>query len=623
MQDDVNALGQGPKRISEHIIEIVSDSGEGAQKAGQTFGSLSAKMGNGVWTVEIIPAEIRPPARSKAGASGIRIRFGDHAITNMGDEANLVVAFNEQVLYGRMDQHAYKKGTILLIENKWAKDPVPEIRAQYAAAIQAFHEMGLVVHELAFEDACLELTPNPKLGKNMFVLGLLSQIYQRDVQLAKNDISYTFRKKPQKVVDLNHALYDRGIAFAKQTLPQYCWEIPSRVNLGSTIVSNGNEAAAMGIMAAGIELVAMYPITPATSVSHFLAEHFYKVGGYLHQAEDEIAAVGFAIGASYGGLTAATITSGPGLALKTEMLGLASMAEIPLVVVLVQRGGPSTGLPTKVEQSDLLAVLYGQPGESPKIAIASSTIEECFHDVILARKLAEEYRTPVFVMSDTNLATGVSQYPRPQVNEGWLAAPIDQSDWPEDVRPYEWDPTTGLSVRPIPGQREGMYTLTGLAHTEDARVAYDPEVNQRSSERRSLKYATFQRTLKTPDILGDPEGDLLIVGWGSTRGSIEEAVLKARSEGRKVSSTNIRVVSPLPSGLKEMFARFKQVMTIEINYSDPEPVGNFTLDNRRRGQLAMILRDRTLVDIDSWTNVHGQPMPPGAIYQEILRRLAH
>ncbi|MBN2797721.1 MAG: 2-oxoacid:acceptor oxidoreductase subunit alpha [Deltaproteobacteria bacterium] len=619
----METAGQGPKRISEHIIEIVSDSGEGAQKAGQTFGSLSAKMGNGVWTVEIIPAEIKPPARSKAGASGIRIRFGDHQITNMGDEADLVVAFNGQVLYGRFDQHAYKAGTILLIESKWANDPVPEIREQYAAALEMFKEKGLIIHELPFEDACLEITPNPRLGKNMFVLGMLSYIYQRDLQIAKDNIAYIFRKKAQKVVDLNHALLDRGYAFAKQHVPTYCWEVPGRENPGATIVSNGNEAAAMGIMAAGIELVAMYPITPATSVSHFLAEHLYKVGGFMHQAEDESAAAGFAIGASYAGLTAATITSGPGLALKTEMLGLATMAEVPLVVVLVQRGGPSTGLPTKVEQSDLLAVLYGQAGDAPKIAIASSTIEECFHDVILARKLAEEYRTPVYVLSDTNLATGVSQYPRPELKEEWLAAPLDQSDWPEGVRPYEWDPNTGLSPRPVPGQRGGEYTLTGLAHTEESHVAYDPEVNQRSSTMRSLKFATLQRTLTPPEIKGEDQGDLLIVGWGSTRGSIEEAVLRAQKDGYKVSSTHIRIISPMQPGLKEMFKKFKQVITVEINYSDPAPGGNFTEENRRRAQLAQLLREQTLMDIDSWSNVHGQPIRPGLIYNEIVRRLAH
>ena len=610
------------KRISEHIVEIVSDSGEGAQKAGQSFGAISAKMGNGVWTVEIIPAEIKPTARSKAGASGIRIRLGDHEITNMGDEANLVVAFNEQVLYGRLEQTAYGPGTILLIENKWATDPVPEIREQYAKAIAEFKEFGIIVYELPMEEACLEVTPNPRLGKNMFVLGMLTQIYQRDVQLGLDQISFIFRKKKQKVVDMNHALLKLGVEFAKKHLP-YQWEIPCWDNDKPLVVMSGNEAAALGIMAAGIETVAMYPITPATSVSHFLAEHLYKVGGFLHQSEDEIAAAGFAIGASFAGKTAAAITSGPGHALKTEMLGLSVMGEIPLVLVLVQRGGPSTGLPTKVEQGDLLATLYGEPGDAPKIIIAAANHNDCFHDVILARRLAEEFRTLALVLSDTNLATGVAPFPRPDVNVDWLAPPIDQSDWPEGVRAYEWDPDTGLSQRPIPGQRGGEYTLTGLAHNEASKVAYDPDSNQRGADMRSRKLATLQQRLKPPEILGDPQGDLLIMGWGSTRGSIEEAVQRARAEGHKVSSAHLRFLSPMHPGLKEMFGKFKQVITVEINYSDPVDAPNITEENRRHAQLATLLRQATLHPVDSWSNVHGQPIRPGLIYDEIVRRLSN
>jgi 2-oxoglutarate ferredoxin oxidoreductase subunit alpha len=352
----------GAARLREHIVEIVSDAGEGAQKCGVTFGTVSAKMGNGAWTVEIIPAEIKPPARSRAGASGIRIRLGDHKITNMGDQADLVVAFNEQVLYGRIEQNAYRAGTIVLLENRWAQDPDPAIRQAYAEAVDLFHDNGYIVHELPIEEACLEHTSSPRLGKNMFVLGMLCWIYQREVNLAMEEIAATFRRKGESVVASNQRLLEAGVAFAKQHL-DYCFEIPPMEVGQELIVLNGNQAVGLGVMAAGIEIVSMYPITPATSASHYLAGVIQNVGGVVHQAEDELAAIGFAIGCSYAGKTACTITSGPGLALKTEFIGLAVMAEIPLVIVDVQRGGPATGLPTKPEQGDLLAAMYGAPGD--------------------------------------------------------------------------------------------------------------------------------------------------------------------------------------------------------------------------------------------------------------------
>jgi 2-oxoglutarate ferredoxin oxidoreductase subunit alpha len=607
-------------RINEAIIEIVSDSGEGAQKAGQTFGAVGAKMGNGAWTVEIIPAEIKPPARSRAGASGIRIRLGSHFITNMGDEADLVVAFNEQVLYGRIEQHAYKPGTKILLESKWAEDIQPEIREQYASAVKEFRELGYEVYELPMEEACLEVTPEPRLGKNMFVVGMLSYIYSRDLNKAKEEVTFLFKRKGDAVVKRNHDLLDHGYAFAKKNLG-FSYEIPPWEHSGEMIVMNGNQAVGAGIMAAGIEMVPMYPITPATSASHYLGSVFHEVGGCLHQAEDEIAAVGFAVGASYAGKTACTITSGPGLALKTEFIGLAVMAEVPLVVVVVQRGGPSTGLPTKVEQGELLPAIFGAPGDDPKIVLAAATIEECFHFVILARQLAEAFRGPVMLLTDANLATGVQPFPRPKLEADWMAAPIDQSPWSKDVPPYDWDPATGLSPRPVPGQVGGEYVLTGLAHTEWSKVAYDPESNQTGCAMRSYKLAALRRTLKPPVINGDPEGDLLIVGWGSTLGAIEEAVDRARKEGLKVSSIHLRFVSPLEPGLKEIFSHFKQVLTVEINYGDDPNGPLINEDNRRLAQMAKLLRIRTLCETDSWSNVYGQPLRPGQIYDEIVRRL--
>ncbi len=614
-----------PFQVPEHIVEIVSDSGEGAQKAGQTFGAISAKMGNGVWTVEIIPAEIQPPARSPAGASGIRIRLSSSTVTNMGDEADVVVAFNEQVLYSRIANGAYKRGTLVLLEDKWRDDPLPEIREQYAKAVAEYRENGLAIRELPIEQACLEITPTPRRGKNMFVLGMLCWLYARDVDKAKQEIAITFQRKGDKVIGLNHRLFDAGFAFAAEQLERH-WEIPPRPEEETAgkrfIVTNGNTALGLGVMASGMELVSMYPITPATSASHYLADVYHEVGGFIHQAEDEIAAIGFAIGASYAGKTACTITSGPGLALKTEMLALAVMAEVPLVLALVQRGGPSTGLPTKVEQGDLLASLFGEPGDAPKVIIAAATIAECLHFVIMARRLAETFRTPVLLLTDANLATGVQPYERPEPTADWLAPAVDQSEWDENIPPYNWDPETGLSPRPIPGMPGGQYILTGLAHTSQSKVAYDSDSNQYSSRMRSRKLATLASTLKPPEVHGDADGDLLVVGWGSTLGAIEEAVDRARAQGHRVSSLHLRFLSPLEPGLKPIFARFRKVMTIEINYSDEANAPLITDENRRYAQLALLLRAQTLVDVDCWSVVYGHPLQPGMIHQVLLQRLA-
>ncbi|MDP6908727.1 MAG: 2-oxoacid:acceptor oxidoreductase family protein, partial [Flavobacteriales bacterium] len=332
-------------KIDEHIVEIVSDSGEGAQKCGQSFAAISAKMGNGVWTVEIIPAEIQPPARTRDGASGIRIRIGSKPITNSGNQADIVVALNEQVPYGRIAQKAYREGTIMLLESKWADDKSEVIREAYAESKAEFKEMGINVIDIPMEVECKKLVKNPRKGKNMWVLGMLSAIYNRDVEKAEAQIKAIFRKKTDEIINSNLDLLHAGYDWAKANLDLH-FDIAPMKSEGELVVMNGNEAIGMGALAAGMEVCSMYPITPATSASHYLADVFERAGGLIHQAEDEIAAVGFAIGSSYAGKTALTVTSGPGIALKTEFLGLASMAEVPLVIVDVQRGGPSTGLPT-------------------------------------------------------------------------------------------------------------------------------------------------------------------------------------------------------------------------------------------------------------------------------------
>lgn len=605
--------------VNEHIVEIISDSGEGAQKAAQAFGTISAKMGNGIWTVEIIPAEIEPPPRSREGASGNRIRLGNRPINNAGDDADLVVAFNEQVLLGRVESKNLKPGAIILLENKWRTHKDETIARAYVQAYDQLVEQGFQVCEIPMEEECLKYISNPHRGKNMFALGILCNIYRRELDLAREHIRFIFKSKGDKVVNDNIKLLEAGYEWAEQNL-DFEFEVPPAGFKEEQIVVNGNIAAALGIMASGMDVCAMYPITPATSASHFLSEIFEHVGGVVHQAEDEIAACAFAIGASYAGKCAVTITSGPGLSLKTELLGLASMAEIPLVVLEVQRGGPSTGLPTKVEQGDLLAALFSSHGDAPKIVMAPATIEDCFYSIITARRIAEVFRMPVIVLSDANLATGQQPFPKPQFKPEWVAPPFDQTPIPEGTLPYDWDPKTGLSRRFIPGQPNGMHAVTGLAHDRASRVAYSPAANEEGLRHRSLKLAAFQKTLKPPKVFGDPEGDLLIIGWGSTKGAIEEAVQRVRDDGYKVSSLHLKFLQPMASGIKEIMQNFKQVMTVEMNYCDSYDDELITPDNRRYASLAMLLRARFLIDVDCWTQVQGQPIKPGAIEDMVHQR---
>lgn len=607
--------------LPEHTVEVVSDSGEGAQKCGQSFGAVCAKMGNGVWTVEIIPAEIQPPPRTPGSASGVRIRFGTEPVTNWGDEARLVVAFNEQVLLARHRVGALAEDAVILIEDIWETHPDESIVEAWKAAMEELSTRSYRFIRVPMERECLEVVDNPRRGKNMFVLGVLTWIYDRDIEKVKEQIAHQFRKKSKEVHERNTALLERGLRWAAENL-DFRIRVPARESDKDMVVMNGNQALGLGAMAAGMELCAMYPITPATSVSHFLAEIFDRVGGTLHQAEDEIAAAGVAMGASWAGKAAFTITSGPGLALKMESIGLAVMTETPLVVVDVQRGVPSTGLPTKVEQADLLASLFGAPGDAPKVIIAPATIEECFHVMITAWQIAEAFRCVVIVLSDANLATGVQPFARPRLDGLSMTARPDLGPVSEGARPYEWDEKTGLSRRIIPGQRGGAFTATGLCHDENSKVSHDPATNQRSHAMRSRKLAVLQSVLEPPTVVGEESGDLLLVGWGSTKGAIEEAAARARAEGLSVSSLHLTFLSPLPPGLKDVCRRFGKVMTVEINYSDTPGDPFITEENRRRGELAWLLRGQILVDADCWTRVPGEPLRPGSILQGVHEALA-
>jgi 2-oxoglutarate ferredoxin oxidoreductase subunit alpha len=608
-------------RLPEHTVEIVSDAGEGAQKAAIAFAQLCAKTGNGLWTVEIIPSEIRPPPHTIGSASGNRIRLAERSqVTNAGNLANVVLAFNEMALLSRLEAGSLADDVLVLIDDQWATHDVEAYQLSYREALDTFRARGATIIEIPLQKETLRHVDDAEQGKNMFAVGLLCALYSKDVNLLKNVIRGIFEKKSREVIEtavkLAGAGYEYGIAHLEER-----FEVKALPTDVPKVAMNGNTALALGAVSAGFEMCSMYPITPATSASHELSEIFEDFGGFVHQAEDEIAAIGVALGASYAGKTALTITSGPGMALKTEFQGLAVITETPLVIVDVQRGGPSTGLPTKIEQADLLHAIYGAPGDAPKVVMAPSTIEECYYILSVARKIAEEFRMLVIVLSDANLATGQQLFDRPDLSQTPRRPPLDLSPVSPETLPYDWDPTTGLSQRLIPGQPGGMGVTTSLNHDRNGKACYDAERNQRGHTMRSRKLAALQQSLHPPSVHGAPEGDLLLVGWGSTRGAIEEAVDMARDEGYAVSSLHIQFLSPLPPGLQDIFAGFERIITAELNYSDDWEDPLITKENRRYGQLAWMLRAATLLDIDCYAKVPGRPYMPVEIFGEIKRIL--
>ncbi|MBW1757331.1 MAG: 2-oxoacid:acceptor oxidoreductase family protein, partial [Deltaproteobacteria bacterium] len=569
----------------------------------------------------IIPSEIQPPPHTAASARGNRIRLAERSRgTNAGNLANVVLAFNEMALLSRLEAGSLADDVLVLIDDQWATHDNEQYRLSYRDVLDKFRSRGATIVEIPMEHETLRHIEEAERGKNMFAVGLLCALYSKDLNVLQGVIRGIFETKTREVIEAAVKLAGAGYQYGVTHLEQR-FEVQAFPTDVSKVAMNGNTALALGAVSAGFELCSMYPITPATSASHALSEIFEDFGGFVHQAEDEIAAIGVAIGASYAGKTALTITSGPGMALKTEFQGLAVMTETPLVIIDVQRGGPSTGLPTKIEQSDLLHAIYGAPGDAPKVVMAPSTIEECFYILSVARKIAEEFRMLVIVLSDANLATGQQVFDRPDVSDTPRRPPLDLSPAPPGALPYDWDPTTGLSQRLIPGQPDGMGVTTTLNHDRDGKACYDAERNQRSHTMRSRKLAALQKTLNAPSVHGAPEGDLLLVGWGSTRGAIEEAVDMARDQGLSVSSLNMQFLSPLPPGLHEIFAGFSQIITVELNYSDDWEDPLITKDNRRYGQLAWMLRAATLLDIDCYAKVPGRPYMPVELFDEIKRLL--
>ncbi|MBP9853235.1 MAG: 2-oxoacid:acceptor oxidoreductase family protein [Candidatus Omnitrophica bacterium] len=588
-------------------FELLMDAGFGAQKAGDILVSAFAHSGKHVFIEPMIPAEISPPARSRPALSGIIIRVADFDMENIGNNTDVIIAQHEIVLDRRLDDEEHNPSCRVLLDmgDKTANEESYEMVCKRAS------KLGLTIYPFEVTDTAKNILKElAGKGKNMFYLGMLSALYNVPEDKMIEEINLTFGKKlKEEALAKNILLFQEGHKFAQANVP-FSFEINS-VSHGSEdrILIDGNTALSMGIIDAGIKLMSGYPITPASSIMHTLAKVFPSYGGMVHQAEDEISAIGTAIGSYFGGTPSITATSGPGLSLKQEFIGYAAAAEIPIIIVDVQRSGPSTGMPTKTEQSDLLSAIYGPHGDNTKILISVGNINDCFYAPQLARYLTEKLRLPVFIMSDFQMANCYKVIPKPKPYG--LDKIEDISDDILQLFSIERLPDNIEMVRSDqsnPGVPGHMRRVTGLNTDQSGKVNYFAKTNQRSHAVRNEKIHTVQRALKEPPIIGCTEGDVLVIGWGSTMGSIKESVLTCQREGLKVGGICFKIVYPLPLMLKEIFSRFKRVVTVEQAYGD----------EYKATPLAMFLRSKTLVDVKAMiSRATGRPIAPKTISNAI------
>jgi 2-oxoglutarate ferredoxin oxidoreductase subunit alpha len=583
-------------------VRFCGDSGDGMQLAGAQFTDTSAAIGNDISTLPDFPAEIRAPAGTLAGVSGYQIHFSSTEIFTPGDEVDALVAMNPAALKANLK--SVRDGGIVIVDDD-SFGPTDLRKAGYASSPLDDGTLGQYrLIRVPIDKLNLAATRESGLGakdanrcKNMFALGLVYWLYGRPLELTLDHIAKKFVKKPAVALANSSALRS-GFNYGETTeLFHEHYQVPkAKLARGKYRKITGNEAMAMGMIAAsklsGKRLLyCSYPITPASDILHNLAaeKHF---GVMTFQAEDEICAIGAAIGASFGGALGATGTSGPGIALKSEAMALAVMTELPLMIIDVQRGGPSTGLPTKTEQSDLLQVLYGRNGECPVPVIAAATPSDCFGAAIEAFTIATKYMTPVVLLSDGYIANGAEPWLVPDVSK----LPKISISHPQHVEgqtflPYQRDENL---VRPwaLPGTAGLEHRIGGLEKQDiTGSVSYDPANHEHMVRLRAAKVAGIKPAGEDILFTGPPTGDLLILGWGSTFGAIKAATLKLQETGHSVSAAHVRYLNPLPQRIGELMKSFKHVLVPELNL----------------GQLRMLLRAKFLIDAKGLSKVRGQP----------------
>jgi 2-oxoglutarate ferredoxin oxidoreductase subunit alpha len=614
-------MQQQTTQLQEVVIKFAGDSGDGMQLTGSQFTNNSALLGLDLATFPDFPAEIRAPIGTLPGVSGYQLRFSSEPIFTPGDECDVLVAMNAAAL--KVNLSSLKK-TGIIIANTDGFDAKNLRLANYPDGVNPLEDGSLSAYSLFSMDvtkmtreALKEFTLGTKekdRAKNMFVLGFLYWMYNRDMD---NTISFLREKfsKRADILESNIKALQAGYHYADttETFTSRYTVAKAQMERGVYRSIMGNQALSYGLIAAaqksGLPLfLGSYPITPASDILHELSRH-KAFGVKTFQAEDEIAAITAAIGASYGGSMGVTTTSGPGMALKTEAMGLAVMLEIPLVICNIQRGGPSTGLPTKTEQSDLLQAYYGRNGECPMPIIASSTPSDCFEVAYEAVRIAAQHMTPVILLSDGYIANGAEPWKFPNskdLKEIKVQFKTGLSDDEDKFQPYS---RNELGVRPwvVPGTTGLEHRIGGLEKQDiTGNISYDPANHQRMVQLRQQKVDNVAQTipLQTMDS-GANEGDVLVVGWGSTYGAIKSACLQLQQEGRSVSHIHLRYIRPFPRNLGEILSKFKTVLVPEIN----------------NGQLIKILRDQYLIDAKGYNKIMGVPITKSELLIEIKKLL--
>lgn len=553
-----------PEHIRDAVIRLAGNSQDGIQSAGAMLARLAGRSAQDVMTYMTIPSTI------SGGPSLFQVRIGTGEVLSPGDEADFLVAFY---------QHSYKdnigflrEGGVVLYDTDHVEPDLEDKRFVY---------VGISITGLTVE--ALGGTAKDK-GKNVFVLGLLARIFDLDVEKLKRLLREKFGGKNESVLNTALMAFQAGYAYPVGNVlsTRYKFEPSESSDARAQLTMDGNQAIAYGLITAGVRYGAAYPITPWTTVMEILRAELPKYGGLFVQCEDEIGAVAMAIGFSYSGHLAITGSSGPGISLKTEAIGWATMAEMPLIIVNVQRGGPSTGLPTNVEQSDLYQAIYGGHGDSPRVVLAPSNVEDCFYIAIEAARIARTYSTPVFILSDASLATRIQAFDEPDLKS--LVVEFQPNLTPRDpgFQPYPLDRITQHAPPGTP-MLGGVYpTVTGLEHDEMGHPTGSPRLHTAMTAKRRNKLQQLAAEIPIPEIFGDPEGELLLVGWGSTYGPIHEAVKVANESGESIAAIHLRHLNPLPNGLEKIFAKFRRVVVAEMN---DEGLYGY-------GQLASILRAR-------------------------------
>jgi len=612
-------MGKTLKHVDEVVIRFAGDSGDGMQLTGTRFTETTAIFGNDLVTLPDYPAEIRAPAGSLAGVSVFQLHFSSKDVFTPGDNPNVLVAMNPAALKVHL-KDLENGGAIIVNASTFTAKNLQlagyESNPLEDGSLDGQYEIFAIEMSKIVAEACMDMDIPPKIverTKNMFALGLLFWMYNRKIESTLTWLRNKFAGKPE-IVETNARALKAGFNFGETTevfTTRFAVD-KAALPAGKYRNINGNYAISIGLVAAAVKgniplFYGGYPITPASDILHTLAS-FRNFGVKTFQAEDEIAGISAAIGASFAGNLGITATSGPGVALKTEALGLAVMTELPLVIINVQRGGPSTGLPTKTEQSDLLQAVAGRNGDTPIPVIASSSPGDCFMVAYEACQIAIKYMTPVFVLSDGYVANGSEPWHIPDFSD----LPDFKIKYKKSIgknskfKPYLRDKNTLAREWAIPGTPNLEHRIGGLEKEDiTGDVSYDADNHHHMTELRHLKIAGIAKEFPPTKVHGEKSGDLLIVTWGGTFGTGRSAVDRLRKEGHKVSHLHLRWLNPLPTDLGEIFPNFKKILLPEINM----------------GQLRMLLRSAYLVDIVGLNLVRGRPIRARVIVSKVKEML--